>query len=473
MKKHVVNEIVAHDLCSGCGVCVGVCPSKILEMNMQANGDLAPDIVSDCPPKCVVCLDVCPFSNNLINVTQLSDEKFVSPGVKQHPAIGKYTDNIVGYSHAHRSSGASGGMLSWLLEAMLRENLVDAVITVSSNRDDRPSDGLLFQMAELTTAEEVRAATGSFYYPISVGAKLRSIQDLKENKRYVVVGLPCTLKGIALAMRKIPVLRRSIRYTFGLVCGHLPNAFYTEYLARLSGCEAGDIGSVSYRGKNPSGPANNFLFRAASKSGHLGQPVPFYGAISSAWVSRQFQLNACNFCDDLFAEVADASFMDAWLPEYMADPQGHSIVTLRNPEVMAVLERGQQLGGCSFERIAVEKVAASQETQWEGKSARLQVQMALAKRQNKKIPPLRRVPKLGLNYILGAKVLLQNSLQELSKRCWVEKRGEALDKYVSGINRHIFLLSVISNVERVLRVVKDPVRIYRKLFKKDGRSGRV
>lgn len=464
MKKHVVNEIVAHDLCSGCGVCVGVCPSKILEMNVQTNGDLAPDIVSDCPPKCVVCLDVCPFSNNLINVTQLADEKFASAGIKQHPAVGRYTDNIVGYSHAHRGSGASGGMLSWLLEAMLRENIVDAVITVSSNRDDRPADGLLFQMAELTTAEEVRAASGSFYYPISVGARLRSIQDLKEDKRYVVVGLPCTLKGVALAMRKIPILRRSIRYTFGLVCGHLPNVFYTEYLARLSGCEAGDVGSVSYRGKNPGSPANNFLFQASSKSGQAGQPVPSYGAVSSAWVSRQFQLNACNFCDDLFAEVADASFMDAWLPEYMADHRGHSIVTVRNPELMAVFERGRQEGSCSFEMIGIDKVAASQAAQWEGKSSRLQVQMALAQRQNRKTPLLRQTPKLGWNVLLVAKVRLQNSMQTLSKQRWAERRGQALENYTGDISRHIFLLSIIATIERVFRVAKDPRKLYRKLI---------
>lgn len=465
MKKHVVNEIVAHDLCSGCGVCVGVCPSKILEMNVQANGDLAPDIVSDCPPKCVVCLDVCPFSNNLIDVAQLADEKFVSPRVKQHPAVGKYTDNIVGHSHAHRTNGASGGMLSWLLEAMLRENLVDAVITVSSNRDDRPSDGLLFQMAELTTAEEVRAASGSFYYPISVGARLRSIQDLKEDKRYAVVGLPCTLKGVALAMRKIPILRRSIRYTFGLVCGHLPNVFYTEYLARLSGCATDDVGSVTYRGKNPGSPANNYLFRAMSKSGQPGQPIPFYGAISSAWVNRQFQLNACNFCDDLFAEIADASFMDAWLPEYMGDHRGHSIVTLRNPEVMAVFERGRQENRCCFEEISIEKVAASQAAQWEGKSSRLQVQMALAQRQGRKIPILRQVPKLGWRYMLAAKILLQNKLQALSKRQWAERREQDLEKYTGDISRNIFLLSMISIFERVFRVARNPGKIYRKIIK--------
>ncbi|PSL15794.1 coenzyme F420-reducing hydrogenase beta subunit [Marinobacterium halophilum] len=463
MKKHVVNEIVANDICSGCGVCAGVCPSKILDMNVQANGDLAPDITAECPPRCVLCLDVCPFSSNSISITQLTDEKFTDPEVKQHEAVGKYTDNIVGYSPTHRSTGASGGMLSWLLEAMLRENLVDAVITVSSSSDNRPSDGLLFQMTEFTCAEQVRAASGSFYYPISAGARLRSIQDLKEGKRYAVVGLPCTLKGIALAMRKLPVLRRSIAYTFGLVCGHLPNVFYTEYLSKVSGCEPDNIGSVSYRGENPGRPANNYLFRAVDKSGKSGRPVPFYGAISNAWVSRQFQLNACNFCDDLFAEVADASFMDAWLPEYMADHRGHSIVTVRNPEIMTVFERGRKGNSCSFEPIDIDKVADSQASQWEGKSSRLQVQMALAVKQGKKIPPLRQVPKLGCNYIAVLKICLQNKLQHLSKNRWAMQRSEPLENYDAGTKRYVFSLKVISSIERMIRVVKNPSKVYKKI----------
>ncbi len=464
MKKHVVNEVVENDICSGCGVCAGVCPSKILDMNVQANGDLAPVITGKCPPRCELCLDVCPFSSNSISITQLTDDKFSSPEVKQHNAVGKYTNSIVGYSPTHRSTGASGGMLSWLLEAMLRENLVDAVITVSSNSENRPSDGLMFQMAEFTSPEEVRAASGSFYYPISVGARLRSIQDLKEGKRYAVVGLPCTLKGIALAMRKIPVLRRSIAYTFGLVCGNLPNVFYTEYLSRLSGLEADSIGSVTYRSKNPGKPANNYLFRATDKQGKAGRPVPFYGAISNAWVSRQFQLNACNFCDDLFAEVADASFMDAWLPEYMADHRGHSIVTIRNSEIMTVFERGRQDKSCSFEPIDIEKVAASQASQWESKSSRLRVQMALAKKQGKKVPPLRQEPKFGFSYILLFKVILQNKLQYLSKHNWPVHRSEPLENYHSKIKRNLVLLRMVMNIERLLRAVKNPAKVYRKVL---------
>lgn len=31
---------------------------------------------------------------------------------------------------------------------------------------------------------------------------------------------------------------------------------------------------------------------------------------------------ACNYCDDVFAECADVTCMDAWLPEYSQDHRG-------------------------------------------------------------------------------------------------------------------------------------------------------
>ena len=61
--KQVVSEIVDHDLCIGCGICAGVCPSNILKMGLRLNGDLAPSIDGECPPSCSACLKVSPFTD--------------------------------------------------------------------------------------------------------------------------------------------------------------------------------------------------------------------------------------------------------------------------------------------------------------------------------------------------------------------------------------------------------------------------
>ena len=74
--KQVVNQIVENDLCIGCGVCAGVCPSKLLTMDWVANGDLAVSIEGECPPSCSLCLDVCPFVDGNPNEDQITEIKF-------------------------------------------------------------------------------------------------------------------------------------------------------------------------------------------------------------------------------------------------------------------------------------------------------------------------------------------------------------------------------------------------------------
>lgn len=67
-----------------------------------------------------------------------------------------------------------------------------------------------------------------------------------------------------------------------------------------------------------------------------------------------FSENACNYCEGVFAEVADVVLMDAWLPKYEVEPEGHSIVIVRNPLLKRLLEEGNSKGSCSLERIPVE-----------------------------------------------------------------------------------------------------------------------
>ena len=50
-----------------------------------------------------------------------------------------------------------------------------------------------------------------------------------------------------------------------------------------------------------------------------------------------FQVNACNYCDDIFAETADVAFGDGWLPEYKMDWQGTNVVVSRHPDIDEII----------------------------------------------------------------------------------------------------------------------------------------
>ena len=163
-------------------------------MVWREDGDLVPALTGKCPPSCDVCLRICPFSKYAKSEDHLAKERFESvPGISVHKDIGFYLESFVGYStiNQHRENGSSGGMATWVLEALLLNDLVDSVICVgpTTNR------GKLFSYQIINDVKELKQMSSSRYYPIDAGQVIRELTTLKPEKRYAFIGLPCTLKG--------------------------------------------------------------------------------------------------------------------------------------------------------------------------------------------------------------------------------------------------------------------------------------
>ena len=277
----VISKISNNDLCVGCGVCAGICPSKVLKMSWQDNGDRVPIKIGECPPKCDLCLRVCPFNDQPHNENTLGEESFATiSGIQYHELVGYYLSSYVGYSTMadHRSCGASGGMCTWMLEMLLNANEVDVVACVG--RGERGESLFIYHVAK--NIAKIRMSASSRYYPIDIADIVRKLQAPGPDKRYAIVGLPCTLKGLRLAMIHLPRVRRRVVFLIGLVCGHLPNRYYTEYLARLSGEMPEKLETVDYRLKKAN-RAGNYYFQAHAQADAHGRPVPFFGRVSHAW----------------------------------------------------------------------------------------------------------------------------------------------------------------------------------------------
>lgn len=388
--SQVVTDIVEQEICCGCGVCAGACPFHNLKMAWRDNGDRVPMFTGKCPPGCRLCLKICPFGPQSASEDRLAQARFSDADGSRHDAtIGHYIEMFVGYSLSgnHRAKGASGGMATWLLEFLLSKGLVDAVVCVGMSKGCEH----LFEYQIISDTTSLQATASSRYYPVDVADAVSLINKENQEARYAVVGLPCVLKGLHLAMETMPRLRRRIVYTFGLVCGHLPNRFYTEYLSCLSGISSEALSSANYRLKEGTSRAGNYIFQAISKNGRTGMAIPF-SKISDIWRNGFFQVNACNYCDDVFAEVADAVFMDAWLPQYTIDTRGHSLMVIRHPDLVPLFSEGVQTGRCHIEPISLQAVIDSQKGVINNKRKLLAARLYAAdlhgrKRPNKRFPP--------------------------------------------------------------------------------------
>lgn len=374
--NNVCTHIVNFDLCVGCGVCAGLCPVQNLRMIDSFQRGYVPEDDGHCLAQCCICLAACPFADCEEDEDTLSRCVFGETHEIRHtPETGYFMNTYAGHvsDTAHRWCGASGGIATWFLGRLLRSELVDHVICVAPHDDP----DVLFSFQAFSDHQSLLRGAKSAYYPVEMSQAIRCI--LETPGRYAVIGLPCFIKSLRLAMKGNSKLRERIVLCAGLVCSHLVGKGMAEYLVRRIGMDPQKVNRISFREKARGRPSDNFCFRAVDMNGQ-DKYLDFMGAYSAGWAKGLFSLNACNFCDDIFAELADITFMDAWLPEYIKDDAGNSLVITRSPLADRVLNWGIQTKELSMGPIPVRQVIASQRNVIHNKRIKLSERLWLADR---------------------------------------------------------------------------------------------
>lgn len=472
MSTHnVTTRVVGNDMCSGCGVCAGVCPSTALTMRWSALGELQPVLEGTCPPGCGLCLEICPFSGEGADPGQVALASFGGrEGFSHRDETGFYRTCRVGFSErdGQRTRGSSGGMATWLMTGLLEAHLVDDVLCVVPVVDD--PEGRLFRSALLVDVAAVEQAAGSRYYPVEVSAALRQLLRAGGDRRCVAVGLPCVVHAVNLARARLPRLARRIPYTVALACGRLPGRSYTEYLARCSGLPVHAVRAAEYRLKERASDAGDFGFVATGDDGARGRLLPFSGEPGAAWKTWSFMHRACLFCDDLFGETADAVFMDAWLDGYVEDLRGHSLVLSRSGVIDGLLDEGLRRGTCRLQAIAVERVIASQKGGLFHKRVLIRGFLERAARRGEWAPPRRCDPSAAVYRRHRLRIDCVAGTLAASKAAWQRCREDAsLAAFRAAVRpweRRARMLDAAEALKaRVRRLLRDPGGVLkRRLF---------
>ncbi|GLI36460.1 hypothetical protein DAMNIGENAA_38930 [Desulforhabdus amnigena] len=188
-----------------------------------------------------------------------------------------------------------------------------------------------------------------------------------------------------------------------------------------------------------------------------------------------FKLKSCNFCDDVFSELADICFMDAWLPEYAEESAGTSLVITRSALAERIIrEAGIKNGKCDLQEIPVEKVIESQSFVVITKREMLQHRLWVESKKGRIIPQKRVTPKkphpLDWLHILNAEAIRSRSFMALSKQRASRDVGLAvflkqmrkdlyLRKWLYRFNRENFKAGIkrrIDNVRKRIRPLLKP-----------------
>ncbi|NRB75840.1 MAG: Coenzyme F420 hydrogenase/dehydrogenase, beta subunit C-terminal domain [Verrucomicrobiales bacterium] len=353
-----ISRVISGGYCVGCGGCAVADPTIQISLNQFGQYQANPS--EDSAPKAEAS-KVCPFADGNPNETQLAEALFSNhASFDEH--IGYHIATYAGWvsEDTFRTNGSSGGMGSWILCELLEQGLVDRIVHVGPiDRDSDSSPLFGFQIS--SSAEEVRRNSRSHYYPIEYSQTIRQLLD--EKLTFAVVGIPCFIKSLRLLARQMPELHERMVYAVGLVCGHLKSTAFAELLAWQCDITPKQLQSINFRSKIEGQKASDYGVKATGLVD--GKTVEraesnrnLYG---SNWGLGFFKYKACEFCDDVMAELADITIGDAWLPKYEQDHRGTNLVITRNPDLEAICHHAKQANRIHLERISIDDTIASQD----------------------------------------------------------------------------------------------------------------
>jgi coenzyme F420 hydrogenase subunit beta len=350
LNLQTVETVVKRGLCTGCGTCVSICPTKAISIAVDTRlGIYLPKIDSSKCSSCTSCYDVCP--GLAVNFKLLS--RNVSPPQEttkpNSVLLGNYLNCYVGYAtdNAVRFDSSSGGIATQLLVFALEEGIIDGALVTRMNKD-RPLEPEPFIAR---TTEEIRDASKSKYCPVPANTVFREI--LEKEGKYAVVGVPCHIHGLRKAQAVNKKLKERIVFSIGLLCSHNDSFNSTKYMLKRLKVNSRDVSQISYRGAGWPG-----ILKITKKSGETVE-CPFHD-----WIKPHeycfFTPSRCLVCCDGAAELADISTGDAWLPDYSKDHIGTSVFVSRSAIGEKILQQAKAKGKLAMKDINSNNVVRSQ-----------------------------------------------------------------------------------------------------------------
>ena len=313
-----LSDIFYHNLCTGCGTCVAVCPTKAISLVENLPGILKPEVELRNCSNCGLCTDIC-------------------PGIKVHNMGVKYADPFrgevlkayVGFATDLniRKTAQSGGIATALLAHQLNEKRIDFAI-VSRMRQD----GSLRPFPYMAhSEEELYDSQGSLYCQVPVNSKLA---DIHKDSKVGVIGLPCHVHGITNLKATIESWHNKLPVVIGLFCDR--TLFYSamDYLVKKGNLDRNNVSHFKYRDRsNGNFPGNISIVTNDGQSHYL--PFKYRMECKDAFTPIR-----CRLCFDKMNTQCDIAIGDAW--GVQEDKEGYSVILARTNRGLKVLENARQ-----------------------------------------------------------------------------------------------------------------------------------
>lgn len=307
--ENVETQTVMNNLCTSCGMCIGVCPEKCINF-IKSEGQYFPRVEEKNCIDCGICIDICPgYSVNL--------HKLYLQEKKQEPDnyyIGNYEFCYTGSACNSdiRKKGVSGGCVTAIIKELLDTNKYDVAFLVDSHEC-----GHLIETKAFRKGDSLTATAKSRYVPISHNNMIKYVLKNKE-ERVIIVATSCAVQGFIKVISKFG-LNRENYFIVGLFCDKILSHNIFEYFNDYN---------------KPKTTLKNLYFRTKEDGGwpgkvkleyENGQKV-YLPASERIVLKNYFQLERCMYCIDKLNQFADISIGDNYTGENISKEGSNSII---------------------------------------------------------------------------------------------------------------------------------------------------
>ncbi len=337
-----LTEVSRNASCSGCGTCALAIPCVEMCLDRET-GFLRPGLRpgrGDPEGDPVKMLSkVCPGYGSTAPLDERPFDAHFGPYLS--------TWRAWAVDPAIRHAGSSGGVITALLQWLLRTGRYGAVAGVrGGGHDPASSEGVL-----LRSPEEAIDAAGSRYYPVS------SIASLDLSEPCAVVAKPCEIAGL----RKVEGQSSMPPHlAISLFCAGTPSSHSTGRVLRDLGVHPESLAHLRYRGHGWPG-----RFSATRRDGT--EESMSYSDAWSSFLGRDLD-GLCRICVDGTGMQADLSIGDLWTTDASGYPlfeegAGVSAVIARTAAGEELLSQAIDAGVVRAERIQIGDVTSVQPVQ--------------------------------------------------------------------------------------------------------------